>query len=129
MSSESGKEIGLSITFKLLKPELAFPGTVVTGVPPQKLYTTQKWISTTKVQHALDTGINPDDVYPTEGFIHEYHGKQRLVLGDGNTKAIIAWIRESNVQFTILGKLPQGTKYISLRELRNRYDDLFRGFE
>lgn len=104
-------------------------GTVVTDVKPQELWTTQDWIEVEKVRAALNRTVGPEDTFPTEGYTHKHHGKTILVLGDGNTKSIIAWAQGKRVEFTIKGELPRGQKATPLSRLRNQYHDLFREFE
>lgn len=118
------------ITYNSLRETKAIaPGTVVAGVKPQDLWTTQGWIEEKKVQDALSRDCKTDDCYPTRGYLHKHKGKNILVLGDGNTKAIVAWIRGQRVEFTIEGELPKGADCTPLSRLKNQYNDLFREFE
>lgn len=105
------------------------PGTLIEGVLPRILWTTQDWIEVKKVQAALNRDHDVEDRYPTRGYLHEHKGKRILVLGDGNTKAIVAWTRGQTVEFTVEGKLPEGISCSPLSRLKSRYHDLFRDFE
>ncbi len=131
MSQESTAEHPVVLTFKeFRKAEEISPGTKVTGVKPADLYTTQDWIEGKKVQAALNREIDPNDEYPSEGYVHRNaFGKTILVLGDGNTKSITAWVRGKRVNFTVKGPLPEGQRYFPLSRLRNNYHDLFTGFD
>lgn len=106
------------------------PGFLVIDVTPSHLYTVQRWIEPQKVLAALNREARSDDVYPTSGYVHrDIRGNLKLILGDGNTKAIIAWIRGKHVEFSIKEVLPFGTRYFPLSQLRSQYSDLFTGFE
>lgn len=114
---------------KNLKVEEIESGTVITGVKPRDLYTTQNWISERKAIKALNS-YYPQDKYPTAGYIKECQdGRKILILGDGNTKALVAWEREEKVTFTLKGKLPDQTKYHPLSRLRNSFRDWFKNFD
>lgn len=126
MTGEFFGEEHQTISFNSLKDakELV-AGTVVTGVKPQELWTTQEWIEVKKVMKALNTEREADDVYPTRGYFHD----RKLILGDTNTTAIIAMIRGKRVQFTVVGNLPKGQRYTRLKNLYNANSDLFTEFE
>jgi hypothetical protein len=130
MINEFAVELKQVIPFGSLGKEKELsPGTIVTNVNPRALWTIQTWIETQKVQVALNRIIDQDDTFPTEGYIHTHRGKIILVLGDGNTKALIAWAMGRQVQFTIKGQLARGQKAIPLGRLRQQYHDLFREWE
>lgn len=105
------------------------PGTIINSVRPSNLYTTQNWISEKKVSAALSREVEPEDRFPISAYIHEDKGKRVLVLGDGNTRAIVAWVRGVLIEVTIKGLLPEGQSCISLGLLKRRYQDLFVAFE
>lgn len=123
----------LSITFNDLKKlnvfeQIKFP-LIVTTVKPLDLYTTQSWMDIVKVQIALNRKADPNDIIPTVGYIHKGRiGGLKIILGDGNTKAIVAIMRGLTVQVEVKGFLPDGTRYIPLKRLYQDNSDLFSDF-
>ncbi|OGK19033.1 hypothetical protein A2866_00300 [Candidatus Roizmanbacteria bacterium RIFCSPHIGHO2_01_FULL_39_8] len=104
-------------------------GTILTGVKPRDLYTVQTWIDTKKVLADLNSEVSPDLVLPTIGYLHKGRiGGIKLILGDGNTKSIVALVRGHTVQFEVKGLLPPNTRYRPLIHLYQDNADLFTGF-
>lgn len=62
--------------FDFRKGAMVGPGTTLTGVKPQDLYTTQSWISKDKVSKALTRETGPDDDCSTSGYVHQL-GKKK----------------------------------------------------
>ena len=104
-------------------------GAIIERVKPMSLYTTQDWISVRKVSDALGREVETTGKYPVSAYIQEREKGRILVLGDGNTRAIVAWIRGVPVDVIVKGFLPKDQRCISLSLLKRRYRDLFVGFE
>lgn len=68
-------------------------GAILTGVKPRDLYTVQSWIDTKKVLACLNSEVSPDLLLPAMGYLHKGRiGGIKLILGDGNTKSIVALV-------------------------------------
>lgn len=97
-------------------------GTLIKGVKPRDLYTTQSWVGIDKASRLCDPN---QPLLPCRGYLFWNHLDQaRLVLGDGNTRALMAWENRTTLTFELLGLLPEGIKAFPLSHLRNQFRDL-----
>ena len=103
-------------------------GLVITNVPPRSLYTTQHFVDSEKISNFLKTTY-PIDFENLRGYWSmQLFGKPRLVLGDGNTRALIALQTGTHISITVMGQLPLGAQTIPLTKLYQTYVDLFQEF-
>lgn len=100
------------------------PGTIIEGVKPRDLYTTQPWIDITKACRVLGR-VPQDPVLPSRGYLFRRDdGRTKLVLGDGNTRAIAAWEAGDALSFEVVGLLPENVRAFPLSRLRHQFRDL-----
>jgi len=131
--AETEQEEGPKVSFKeFLATSEAESGSVIEGVKPSELFTTQDWLDDAKVANVLGY-IEDRDPRLTEitGYLH-YHTKfdrNVIVIGNGNHRALYALISGKRIDVAIEDpRILLKENPFRLKNLLKKYGNVFSSF-
>lgn len=109
------------------------PGTIITGVPPAKLFASQDWVVMDKIEKAIEYGHDEENLVAPVWVAELPTGREKesshraLVLRDKHHRTLEAWREGRKIDAEVTGLMPEGQKVMSFSRLRMNTGDPFRG--